>query len=61
MDSHGIIDSMLIPVYEFSRAVVHKIFRELGKYSKCPSKKKTYLGFKLHLLSYFDYILVILY
>jgi hypothetical protein len=46
-----IIDSIPIPVCKFGRARFHKTFRGYGAtYGKCPSKKETYLGYKLHLV-----------
>jgi len=50
-----IIDSMPLPVCKFGRAAFHKTFRRYGaRYGKCPSKKETYLGYKLHLLCNID-------
>ena len=52
---YRIIDSMPIPVCKFGRAKFHKTFRGYGaSYGKCPSKKETYLGYKLHLLATLD-------
>ncbi len=52
---YRIIDSMPIPVCKFGRARFHKTFRGYGAtYGKCPSKKETYLGYKLHLLTTLD-------
>ena len=52
---YRIVDSMPIPVCKFGRARFHKIFRGYGAtYGKCPSKKETYLGYKLHLLVTLD-------
>lgn len=46
---------MPIPVCKFGRARFHKTFRGYGAcYGKCPSKKETYLGYKLHLLATLD-------
>lgn len=50
-DPYRIIDSMPFPVCHFGRAVFHKTFREYDSYGKCVSKKETYYGFKLHLLT----------
>lgn len=48
---YRIIDSIPIPVCKFGRAKFHKTFRGYGAtYGKCPSKKETYLGYKLHLV-----------
>lgn len=50
-----IIDSLPLPVCKFGRAAFHKTFRYYGaRYGKCPSKKETYLGYKLHLLCNID-------
>jgi len=49
-DPHRIADSMPIPVCKFGRARFHKTFKGFATYGVCPSKKETYLGFKLHLL-----------
>lgn len=51
-DEHSrIIDSIPIPVCKFGRAKFHKTFRGYGAvFGKCPSKKETYLGYKLHLV-----------
>ncbi|SHF60662.1 transposase, IS4 family [Desulforamulus putei DSM 12395] len=52
---YRIIDSMPIPVCKFGRARFHKTFRGHGAtYGKCPSKKETYLGYKLHMLTTLD-------
>ena len=49
--SYRIIDSIPIPVCKFGRAKFHKTFRGYGAaFGKCPSKKETYLGYKLHLV-----------
>jgi hypothetical protein len=46
-----IIDSLPLPVCKFGRAAFHKTFRRYGaSFGRCPSKKETYLGYKLHLL-----------
>jgi len=53
--SYRIIDSLPLPVCKFGRAHFHKTFRGYeATYGKCPSKKETYLGYKLHLLVSFD-------
>lgn len=50
-----IIDSMPLPVCKFGRAAFHKTFHRYGaRFGKCPSKKETYLGYKLHLLCNID-------
>ena len=52
---YRIVDSIPIPVYKFGRARFHKTFRGYGAaYGKCPSKKETYLGYKLHMLTTLD-------
>lgn len=52
---YRIIYSMPIPVCKFSRAHFHKTFKGFGAtYGRCPSKKETYLGYKLHLLLTLD-------
>ena len=53
-DSIRVADSIPLKVCEFGRANFHKTFRGEAAYSKNPSKKETYLGFKLHLLSALD-------
>lgn len=46
-----VIDSFLLPVCKFGRARYCHSFREDGaNYGKCPSKKETYFGFKVHAL-----------
>jgi len=47
-ESLKVIDSMPIPVCKFGRAHFHKSFKPEASYGKCPSKKETYYGFKLH-------------
>jgi hypothetical protein len=48
---YRIIDSIPIPVCKFGRARFHKAFIGQGAtFGKCPSKKETYLGYKLHLV-----------
>lgn len=45
------IDSFPLPVCKFNRARYCRSFREDGaNYGKCPSKKETYFGFKVHAL-----------
>ncbi len=46
-----VIDSFPLPVSKFGRARYCRSFRENGaNYGKCPSKKETYFGFKVHAL-----------
>ena len=46
-----VIDSFPLPVCKFGRARYCRSFREDGaNYGKCPSKKETYFGFKVHSL-----------
>lgn len=46
-----VIDSFPLPVCKFGRARYCRSFREYGaNYGKCPSKKETYFGFKVHAL-----------
>lgn len=47
-ESLKVIDSMPIPVCKFGRAHFYKSFKPEASYGKCPSKKETYYGFKLH-------------
>ncbi|RBP35198.1 IS982 family transposase [Garciella nitratireducens] len=51
---YRIIDSMPIPVCKFGRAHFHKTFKFQASYGYCPSKKETYYGFKLHVLTTFE-------
>lgn len=52
---YRIIDSIPIPVCKFGRARFHKTFKGHGAtYGKCPAKKETYLGYKLHMLTTLD-------
>lgn len=45
------IDSFPLPVCKFGHAQYCRSFREYGaNYGKCPSKKETYFGFKVHAL-----------
>ena len=53
-EPYRIVDSIPIPVCKFGRAVFHKTFKGLASYGRSPSKKETYFGFKLHVLSSFD-------
>ncbi|WP_058485035.1 IS982 family transposase [Defluviitalea phaphyphila] len=52
--NYRIIDSMPIPVCKFGRAHFHKTFKTHASYGYCPSKKETYYGFKLHVLTTFE-------
>ena len=46
-----VIDSFPLPVCKFGRARYCRSFRVDGaNYGKCPSKKETYFGFKIHAL-----------
>ena len=46
-----VIDSFPLPVCKFGRARYCRSFRVNGaNYGKCPSKKETYFGFKVHAL-----------
>ena len=46
-----VIDSFPFPVCKFGRARYCRSFREDGaNYGRCPSKKETYFGFKVHAL-----------
>ncbi len=46
-----VIDSFPLPVCKFGRAHFCRSFREDGaNYGRCPSKKETYFGFKVHAL-----------
>lgn len=46
-----VIDSFPLPVCKFGRARYCRSFRADGaNYGKCPSKKETYFGFKVHAL-----------
>lgn len=46
-----VIDSFPLPVCKFGRARYCRSFRTDGaNYGKCPSKKETYFGFKVHAL-----------
>lgn len=49
-----VVDSMPLPVCHFGRATFHKTYRGYVNYGRCPSKKETYYGFKLHLLITLD-------
>jgi len=49
MDDLRIVDSLPLQVCEFGRACFDKLFKGLGAtYGKCPSKKLTYYGYKIH-------------
>lgn len=50
-ESVRIVDSIPIPVYKFGRAHFHKSFKTDATYGYCASKKETYYGFKLHVLT----------
>lgn len=50
-NNYFIIDSFPLPVCKFGRARYSKAFRYDGaNYGKCPSKKETYYGYKVHVL-----------
>lgn len=50
-----IIDSAPLPVCQFGRAHFHKSFVGHGAtFGKCPSKKLTYFGYKIHLICTVD-------
>lgn len=54
-EPYRIIDSIPVPVCKFGRARFHKTFKGHGAaYGRCPAKKETYLGYKLHLLTTLD-------
>ena len=49
--SYFVIDSFPLPVCKFGRARYCRSFRADGaNYGRCPSKKETYFGFKVHAL-----------
>ena len=51
VSSYYIIDSFPLAVCKFGRARYCKAFRDHGAdYGKCPSKKETYYGYKVHAL-----------
>ena len=51
VSSYCIIDSFPLAVCKFGRARYCKTFRSQGAdYGKCPSKKETYFGYKVHAL-----------
>ena len=51
VSSYYIIDSFPLAVCKFGRAPYCKTFRSSGAdYGKCPSKKETYYGYKVHAL-----------
>lgn len=46
-----IVDNFPLAVCKFGRARYCKVFRDHGAdYGKCPSKKETYFGYKVHAL-----------
>lgn len=48
---YSVIDSFPLPVCKFGRAHFCRSFRTDGaNYGRCPSKKETYFGFKVHAL-----------
>ncbi|WP_353097795.1 IS982 family transposase, partial [Tissierella praeacuta] len=53
-ESVRIIDSIPITVCKFGRAYFHKSFKVDAAYGYCASKKETYYGFKLHVLTAVD-------
>lgn len=51
VSKYGIVDSFPLPVCRFGRAKYCRSFRAYGAdYGKCPSKKGTYFGYKVHAL-----------
>ena len=51
LSRYYVIDSFPLPVCKFGRAHFCRSFRTDGaNYGKCPSKKETYYGFKVHAL-----------
>lgn len=49
MDNYCVIDSFPLSVCKFGRARYCRSFKEnMADYGKCPSKKETYFGFKVH-------------
>ena len=55
IEPYRIVDSIPIPVCKFGRATFHKTFKGYGAaYGNCSSKKETYLGYKLHMLTTLD-------
>lgn len=51
-DSYRIVDSFPLAVCKFGRARYCRSFRCDGaNYGKCPSKKETYFGYKVHVLT----------
>lgn len=51
MGRYFIVDSFPLPVCKFGRARYCRSFRGYGaSYGKCPSKKETYFGYKVHAL-----------
>lgn len=54
-DRYRIVDSFPLAVCKFGRARYCRSFRCDGaSYGKCPSKKETYFGYKVHVLSTLD-------
>ena len=54
-DVYRIVDSFPLPVCKFGRARYCRSFRCDGaNYGKCPSKKETYFGYKVHVLTTLD-------
>lgn len=54
-DSYRIVDSFPLAVCKFGRARYCRSFRCDGaNYGKCPSKKETYFGYKVHVLTTLD-------
>lgn len=50
-----IVDSFPLPVCKWARAHFHKTFKADGaSYGKCPSKKETYYGYKVHAMTTFE-------
>lgn len=54
-DSYRIVDSFPLAVCKFGRARYCRSFRCDGaSHGKCPSKKETYFGYKVHVLTTLD-------
>ena len=52
MGDVGVIDSAPLPVCKFGRARFHRTYKGYGaSYGRCVSKKETYYGYKLHVIS----------
>lgn len=50
-----IVDSFPLPVCKFGRAHFHKTFKDSGaNYGICASKKETYYGYKVHVMTTFE-------